>query len=79
MKKPPLTNEEFIEFAKPLPITIGNETVSIEAQSFKTGSVGWMGNPKVKVSVETPCGLVEVECSVILTVVVSGSKYSAKT
>lgn len=43
----PLTKDEFMESAKPIPISIGGQTVVAGKKEFKSGSFGWYANGKV--------------------------------
>lgn len=68
--KCPITRTQFLEGAKPLALTIGNNQRIAEPKPFKTGSFGWGLNEKVVLDVNgTP---VKVQASINLTII--GSK-----
>jgi hypothetical protein len=66
----PLSRTEFVENAKPLPVTINGVAFDADVKEFSTGSFGWHLNGKV--SVEIGGKKVSVQVGLNLTVV--GSK-----
>lgn len=70
----PLTLAEFLEKAKSLKITIGEDTVRAEVKEFSTGSFGWYLNAKLPVDV----GGTEVSVQLGFNLTVVNSKEAAR-
>ncbi len=63
--------KEFETKAQDLTIVVGGKTIVAEVKKFKTGSVGWYANPKIKLTL--PDGTT-VQASVGLNLIVIDSK-----
>jgi hypothetical protein len=66
----PISREEFRTKAKPITVTIGNQTLEAEPKEFSTGSLGWYLNSKISVEVEG----VRVNVQIGMNLTVVGSK-----
>src|SRR3954454_17203631 len=66
----PITRAQFREKAKPVKVTIGDQTIDVETKEFATGSLGWYLNTKVTLEVDG----VRVPVQVGLNLTIVGSK-----
>jgi len=79
---PGITAKEFEEFAKPIPVAIGESgelaNLIAEYTTFSTGSYGWKANGKFKITIQVDGEDKEVTVQAGLNLTVSGSKPDKK-
>lgn len=69
----PITRQDFLAHAEPLPITIGTTPTVADAREFSTGSFGYGFSGKVNIKING----VMVLCQVSMNVTAIGSKPTA--
>jgi hypothetical protein len=70
----PISHAEFVNNAKPVTVTIGDQKLMAEVKEFSTGSLGWYLNGKTMIDVGGT--LVPVQVGLNLTII--GSKELPK-
>jgi hypothetical protein len=68
--KCPISRADFDTHSRPLSVTVDGQALDAAPRAFSTGSMGYMGNGKVTVTING----VPVKCQVSILVTVIGSK-----
>lgn len=68
--KCPVDRDVFLESARPMPLTIGESTISLSPRVFSSGTFGFGFSDKVEVLVDGK----KVKCQASINVVAVGSK-----
>lgn len=68
--KCPVTRQEFLQHATPLPVSLNGTPMGAEVKEFSTGSLGWYSSGKITVLLDGKPVTVQVG----LTMTVVGSK-----